>query len=120
LKSWPELVSVVVFGGLFDDGSGLQPSGCKLVGTDMTSACTVPHGNSIAICPNCLNEQPVCMCHPDPVTCGSTTFEGVNCCTADPASRYFEVATAMRKHEVFSICSATFFEPLQTIPSLPL
>lgn len=120
LKTWPELVSVVVFGGLFDDGSGIKPSACKIDDTGATTACMAPRGNSVATCTNCVNDQPICMCHPVAVTCGSQTFEAANCCETDPSQRYYDLALGMPSYKLFSLCSSNYFEPLASIPSLPL
>ena len=118
LKPRADLVAFGLIAGLHDPGNGLQPGRCQYNGGTITGDCTAPRGNSVATCTNCVNDQPICMCHPVAVTCGSQTFEAANCCTADSAARYYAVATQMNSFKVDSICSPNYKETMIAIANL--
>ena len=120
LKGRDDLVSVAVIGGLFDDGDGMQPSGCKLEGGQPTNSCDLTLGNSVATCSQCLNGQPICPCHPaiDAASCDGIAYPATNCCQADPAERYTALARAMPTHRLDTLCSTSFRDTLMAIADL--
>jgi len=118
LKPRPELLAFGLIAGLYDPGDGMKPGRCQYSGGTITDSCLAPRGNSVQTCLTCVNDQPVCMCHPAAVTCGGTTYDAANCCTADPASRYFAVAASMNSFKVDSICSPSYKETMVAIANL--
>jgi len=118
LKPRQELLAVGLIAGLYDSGAGMRPSGCKLSGGSPTDACDPAKGNSVATCTVCVDENPVCPCHPAMDCPGGTHYPATNCCQADPAVRYYNVATAMDKFEIDTLCSTSYKDTMTQIANL--
>lgn len=133
LKAHPELVSMALIAGLYDTGSGMRPSGCRECRTqdDVTNfgcvigepiaTCDEAHGNSIATCSNCTpSGEPLCACHPHiPISADCTQeHAATNCCQADSAKRYYQVATRMESFKVDTLCSNSYKDTMIAIADL--
>ncbi len=88
----PNVKVAVIAGGLGEPGN-VEPAGCQVGGDGApTGGCRNSGGLS-----NFTNVGDPC----DPSA-------GTPCCTADPGSRYFDLATAIGKKSTDSICNSSF------------
>jgi len=118
LKPRQELIAVGLIAGLYGDSSGMTPSGCKVAGGQPTNACDEARGNSVATCTVCVDETPVCPCHPEMTCPGGAQFPATNCCQADAAYRYYNVAVAMETSKVDTLCSTSYKDAMVEIANL--
>ena len=121
LKSDSELVTLGMIAGLFDDGSGMNPSGCREgTGGQPSNSCDPARGNSVNTCSMCINGAPVCTCHPAiaAADCQGVEQQATNCCQADPAQRYYDVVTKMRTFKVDTLCSGSYKDTMIAIANL--
>jgi len=124
LKAQAGLVSVGVIAGYYGTGAGIAPSGCKPAGNLITDDCDPAQGNSVATCTVCVDETPVCPCHPVLTCPGGTAHAATNCCQADPAYRYDDFSAHIPTRERSSVCQSSYRAALNDIlagalPDLP-
>lgn len=111
LKPNPQQLLLAVIGGFKPGPQGLRPSGCKETESGTSSLCTLSQGNSSADCDTCTPDgRPVCVCHPAilPEDCGGNAHAATNCCQADPAGRYYQVANQTDFAQFASICAKDY------------
>jgi len=72
-------------------------------------------GNSVATCTVCVDEAPVCPCHPQMSCQGGSVYPATNCCQADPAHRYHAVVAAFPASELHSLCATSYVSALATV-----
>ncbi|MFH1807683.1 MAG: hypothetical protein ABIJ09_02980 [Pseudomonadota bacterium] len=119
-KSSADLVAVGLIAGLFDTGSGFEPSGCQVTSTGPSEQCDESWGRSIETCTTCVNGNPACTCHPyiPASDCQGVEQPATNCCQADSANRYFRVATQMNSFKVDTLCSDSYKDTMIAIANL--
>ncbi|MFH1807157.1 MAG: hypothetical protein ABIJ09_00325 [Pseudomonadota bacterium] len=115
LKSSPQLVTLVLISGLVEEGDTALASGCALREGATSTACDPAFGNSVATCDNCVNGTPVCACHPaiDAAQCQGVAHAATQCCEADAAHRYLEVAAALPRHLYATLCQPSYHDVLR-------
>ena len=115
LKPQRGLISVGVLAGYHYGASGPFPSGCKPAGDSESDDCNPAYGNSVSTCTVCVDETPVCPCHPALTCPGGSQHPAANCCQADAADRYDQFARQMQAHSVDSICNSSYKASLNEI-----
>lgn len=121
VKDKSELVSMGLIAGLYDDGTGMIPEGCKEAASgDATNACDPAQGNSVATCNMCVNGEPICACHPhiDAADCQGAEQPATNCCQADPATRYNKVVKQMYSFKTDTLCRSSYKDTMISIANL--
>jgi len=108
IKDMPQLVTPLVIAGLDGSDGAAEAIGCKSIGATVSHDCNPAQGNSVATCTVCVDEEPVCPCHPELTCPGGSVYPATNCCQADAASRYLDFGRAFSYARYGSICKPTY------------